>query len=112
LAGCLAEFSNRVNNSERIKSLLKDWNRTLSIEAEDAPGEAYVVVFRDCSVVSVSRGSDESASIVMRAPAHLLGEVFSGRTNPAMAFLEGHLQVFADDRDQVKLDAISLLLWD
>ena len=106
------EFSSRVNNSGRIQSLLKDWNRTLSIEAEDAPSESYVLVFRDCAVVSVCRGRDESASIIMRAPVQLLGEVFSGRTNPAMAFLEGQLQVFADDRDQVKLDAISLLLWD
>ena len=112
LEQCLTQFSDKVNQNARLKGVLRGWDRVMQIEATDTPDERFVMEFRGSAVVSVARGNAESPPIVMRAERRLLIDIFAGTTNPAMAFLDGDLQIFADDRDQIKLDAISLLLWD
>jgi hypothetical protein len=112
LEQCLTTFSQKVNQNTRLKGVLRGWDRVLQIEAVDTQQEKFVMEFRDASIVSLARGSVESAPIVMRAEEQLLREIFAGDTNPAIAFLDGTLQIFANDRDQVKLEAISLLIWD
>jgi hypothetical protein len=37
--------------------------------------------------------------------------VFTGALNPVRANLDGELAVFASDRDNVKLDAVCMVLW-
>jgi len=49
--------------------------------------------------------------IVIAAEERVLLGIFSGEINPARAHLDGELQAFGSQRDQLVLDAIVLLIW-
>jgi hypothetical protein len=106
----LQVFCQRVNSHPRMRSLLATWDRDIDVSPTDSD-DLYRMRCRE-SLLSVVAIEDREPEIVMRAPKSMLTSVFSGDSNPAMLFLYGDLQVFATDRDQVKLDAIALILWD
>jgi hypothetical protein len=109
----LIKFRELVNAHPRMKTLLKGWDRTALVEVEDT-GDVFTVEFRDCQIVDLQTGnrSATDSPIILKATQRILSDIFTGVLNPASEFLDGRLQVFASDRDQVKLDAISLVLWD
>ena len=112
LEQALFHFRDLVNAHPRMKTLLKGWDRSAVVATEDA-GEAFTVQFKDCQVVSVQPGiAVENAAIKLKGSTRTLTDIFLGALNPASEFLDGRLQVTASDKDQVKLDAITLLLWD
>jgi len=37
--------------------------------------------------------------------------VFSGDYNPAHALIDGELAVFSNEKDKVKLEAITMVIW-
>jgi putative sterol carrier protein len=112
LHASLTDFACRVNEHPRLRSLLKGWDRVAGVTASDT-GAEYTLVFAGSQLVAVETSAPRNEpDIVMRASEQVLERVFSGKSNPATLFLEGSLQVFATDRDQVKLDAIALVLWD
>lgn len=108
----LEQFRHKVNTHPRLRSLLKGWNRIAGITATDS-GVQYTLTFRDSCIVEITHGAPgDQGQLQIEASEALLRGVFSGETNPATEFLEGRLQVFASDQDQMKLDAITLVLWD
>lgn len=112
LEHALRHFRDRVNAHPRMKTLLKDWNRSAVIATEDASA-AFTVEFKDCQVVRLEPGIQvDDAPIQLKGSERTLTDIFLGDLNPASEFLDGRLQVTASDKDQVKLDAITLLLWD
>lgn len=112
LEHALRHFRDLVNAHPRMKTLLKGWDRAAVIATEDA-GEAFTVEFKDCQIVSVEPGIKvDNAPIKLKGSTRTLTDIFLGDLNPASEFLDGRLQVTASDKDQVKLDAITLLLWD
>jgi SCP-2 sterol transfer family len=114
LQGCLADFRQRVNTTARIRMLLKGWDRTISVDSTDSD-EGYMLVFTNTEVVDITPKSSREeldADIYLRARTAILVEIFSGVENPAVMFLDGRLSVVANDKDQIKLDAIALVLWD
>ena len=111
LKQCLLDFIEKVNSHARMESLLKGWEPTIVIDATDASA-AYSLVVRRSQVVHLVEGTVEADHCVqLQADAEVLMKIFSGQLNPARAHMDGQLAAFGSDRDQVKLDAISLILW-
>ncbi len=111
----LVLFKDKANSHPRIASLIKGWEPTIVVEATDSGTKRYLPV-RGCRIESVDTndtgdGAPAGHVVHLRAAEAVLAAVFDGRSNPADAFLEGDLEIFASDKDQVKLDAISLVLW-
>ena len=107
----LEQFRQQSNSHPRIASLIKGWEPTIVVEASDTGTTRYIPV-RGCRIDSIAEHSSETRHLVhLRAKESVLADVFGGRANPASAFLDGELEIFAEDKDHVKLDAISLVLW-
>lgn len=111
LDAAIESFCGRVNNHPRIVSILEGWDVGIEVLPTDGD-EAYRMRSADSRLRVTHESADGEADIVLRAERETLRRVFVGEENPAMLFLHGTLQVFADESDQVKLDAIALLLWD
>ena len=95
-----------------MTTLLKGWDRMTLVEAEDT-GATYTMDFRGCQITRLVSGHEEgTVNIRLKASERILTDIFSGALNPSSEFLDGRLVVDASDKDQVKLDAISLILWD
>jgi hypothetical protein len=113
LSDCLAHFCNSVNLNPIIPPLIKGWEPNIIISCEDSD-EAFTLYVRNCKAESIRPGQDQSHTHVVEISARqeVLCGIFSGRQNAASKFLEGELAIFGSDKDQVKLDAIALLVWD
>jgi hypothetical protein len=112
LTRALSLFQAKVNQHPRLRTLLQGWDRDIVIECDDVDVSDALHV-RGSLVANVSDATPEAdVTITMRGSHSVLVDVFEGRRSPATLFLDGDLQVFASDKDQVKLDAIALLLWD
>lgn len=112
LFSSLLSFREQVNGAERLRSLLKGWDRVVTVEASDT-GRKYTMLFTDTRAGEPRAAvAGEEVDISLKAEERVLIDVFRGVQNPAALFLEGNLQVFASDKDQVRLDAITLILWD
>ncbi len=111
LPECLRAFVRSANTHPRVGKLLKGWEPLLLIEATD-DGQRFNLRVHDSRLDEVALSEVESDnSILVRGSNEVLRDVFSGALNPARAYLEGTLEVFGSDRDHIKLDAISLVLW-
>jgi hypothetical protein len=107
----LSAFVRDVNAHPSMAKLLKGWEPRLTIETLDAD-ERFHLRVADCKVHTVAAdGAADEHAILIRGEREVLCEVFTGISNPAQAYLEGTLEVFGDDRDHIKLDAICLVLW-
>ncbi|MCL8268332.1 SCP2 sterol-binding domain-containing protein [Leptospira weilii] len=109
---CLTLFQEKVNENPRMKTLLKNWNPIILVESNDL-NDKYFLTIRDTKIVDIQNNYSEDINhlIHLRANSENIVSVFSGKLNPANAFLNGTLEVFAQEKDQIKLDAISLVLW-
>lgn len=111
LRNTLDSFKDLVNNNEKVKLLFKNWNPNIVIE-ESLENQKFTMVIKDQGIQNVLEGampSDHQISI--EAEEDVLIEVFSGESNPAEVVLDGQMAVYGSDSDQIKLDAISLIIW-
>ncbi len=106
----LEDFRNDANAHPRVRQLINNWSRTAGISATDT-GESFLFMFESGRISEVVPGTPTNEQIVIRGEQHILERVFTGALNPASAHLAGDLQVLASEVDQVKLDAITMVLW-
>jgi putative sterol carrier protein len=112
--GTLLEFRQRFNTNDKVKKLIKNWNRLILLSAKDT-GSKYGLVVRNDEMVEVrsaSNADDDADELVhLEADESVLRDIFSGKYNPATALLDGALAVFSADRDKVKLEALAMVIW-
>lgn len=106
----LQEFQSCVNRNKALRTILKHWDRVVLIQASDTV-EHFVLRITNSFIEEIRSGGAEAPDICIRADADVLREVFSGRMNPAQGYMQGILQVRGSPIDQMKLDAIALVMW-
>lgn len=113
LAGLLS-FQSQVNANPRVGSLLKGWSPVFHLECTDT-GRAYTLQVSECKAAAVAEaveGQIKSGHVIrLLARESDLEALFTGGLNPVEAHSEGILEVYGDSKDQVKLDAITMVLW-
>jgi hypothetical protein len=114
LLASLQDFQNRFNNDQRVKKLIKGWNRYLKVDGTDT-GEIYTLTIQDLAVNKIETGcpvDDDSEDLIsLQAAQEALVRIFTGKYNPAHALIDGALAVFSGERDKVKLEAIAMIIW-
>ncbi|MDB5339987.1 MAG: hypothetical protein JWN70_5606 [Planctomycetaceae bacterium] len=112
LYDCLAEFQQRFNAHTRVKKLVVNWDRSIVVEATDSASVATMMI-KELHVTEVLSGAhpDTSNPIHLQAGESALIRIFSGDYNPAHALIEGDLAVFSSEKDKVKLEAITMVIW-
>ena len=109
---CLANFQTTFNDNPRVKKLIKGWDRAVVVDATDT-GNIHSMIIADLTMTDVRDGAvlDGPHPIHLQASQATLIEVFSGKYNPAHALIDGALAVFSDEKDKVKLEAITMVIW-
>ncbi len=111
LLNSLLDFRDRVNENAKLKTFLKGWEPVISILTSDT-GEAYSLVVKNETVTQVLlENMDHNHKIDVEGDETTLDQVFSGNLNPAEALLDGQLAIYGNEKDQLKLDAIALIIW-
>jgi hypothetical protein len=113
LRGALLDFQARFNSNNRVKKLVKNWDRRIFVEATDS-GAAHVMVIKELLLGEIHDGMPEEREetlVHLQADEATLIDIFYGEYNPATALIDGVLAVFSSDRDKVKLEAMAMLIW-
>jgi len=113
LDDCLHGFQNTFNANESVKKLVRGWDRSIVVEATDTESVLTMIV-HDLSIKAIKVGSDGEdfdSVIHLQASEENLIRIFSGDYNPANALIDGELAVFSSEKDKVKLEAISMVIW-
>jgi hypothetical protein len=114
LLASLHDFENKFNNDQRVKKLIKGWNRYLKVDSTDT-GEIYTLTIQDLAVNKIETGcpvdEDDENLVTLQAAQEPLVRIFTGKYNPSHALIDGALAVFSGERDKVKLEAIAMIIW-
>jgi putative sterol carrier protein len=112
LADCLNAFQTKFNENTRVQKLIKNWKRSIVVDATDTDTQMTMVI-DDLKMTEVKEGAhpDEENGIHLQGSQETLIKIFSGDYNPAHALIDGALAVFSNEKDKVKLEAITMVIW-
>src|SRR5258708_11468924 len=112
LLDSLHDFQRRFNENQRVKKLIKGWDRYLKVEGTDT-NELYTVTIKDLLITKIDPGyslpEDNEDVITLQARQEALERIFTGKYNPAHALIDRALAAFLRDRDIVRFQACAIL---
>lgn len=108
----LVNFQQRANANLRVQRIAAGWSQQLFVECCDSD-QRYCIEIRDgrLSDVQSKPTTATEGCLLIRGQEELLTRIFNGAHHPLTAYNDGELEVYGEQRDQVKLDAISLVMW-
>ncbi|MEQ8966236.1 MAG: hypothetical protein RID91_10450 [Azospirillaceae bacterium] len=113
ITDALARFRDDFNANDRVKSLVRNWNRVIRFEADGVDAVWYMAV-TDGEMRLLDGPPADGGDPVIEVATHdpeILATSFDGTGSPARAHMDGDLELYCAETDRVKLDAISLVLW-
>lgn len=111
LKATLYDFVNKVNNNEKVQKLIRKWSTTLLFWARDS-GEGFILHVQEGKVISIENALDENAGkIKIITDKETLIKMFEGRENIAHLYLDGVVETYGPEKDQIVLDAVARILW-
>lgn len=107
----LEDFSRRVNDNERVQKLIKRWSTSVLMWSKDQEF-GFVLTISTGKIVEMRRaaGEDEGNVKVVSSTATLL-EMLKGKENIAHLYMDGVVETYGSEKDQIVLDAVARLLW-
>lgn len=108
----LDKFISDANENPHVLRLLDGWDRNIALVATDNIDlENYNILVEGKRLTLSQCANDDSETITVEGDTELLNDIFTGKKNPAKEVLDGNLVVIGSDKDQMKLDAITLIMW-
>jgi putative sterol carrier protein len=107
----LIDFQTRFNGHVRVKKLTKSWDRDILLRSTDHD-HFHMMIVRGENLLEVKDSVEDAENdIYIIATDEILIRIFSGDYNPANALLDGMVELYCADKDKVKLEAISMVMW-
>lgn len=110
LAAVLEDFRIRCNCSDPVKRLIRRWDRIIEIQVSGSTSASYFLRSHS-GKVTAPKVQSGPPDMTIAGSAETLRDIFCGLLNPARAHLDGELQVFGSQKDQLVLDSVVLLIW-
>lgn len=102
----------RINANKYALRVFKNWQPDIVFEIKNS-GECYLVKITNGFIGEINQGVFSSENrVLLRGESKTMRDIFEGTTSPAKAFFKGSLEIYGTDKDQSKLDALSLVMWD
>lgn len=110
LQDSLQSFAQSCNDNARLSSMIKDWNRTLSVHATDLPDDFTLLT--NMGQVSVTPGVPPAPDLVLQSTSDILTQIFYGELSPNEPYNAGTLRLIGPEDDIVRLDFVIAMLWE
>ena len=110
LQGSLESFAQSCNDNDRLRAIIKDWNRVLHIHATDLNIDHALTT--DGGIVSTQPGIPCAAHLALQANSEILSSVFYGELSPNEPYNDGTLRIQGPEADIVRLDFVIAMLWE
>lgn len=109
----LDNFKHQVNGNAQIQRIVKGWNTDVALEERDT-AVCWRLRVNEGVIGDIDRGAPatyEDCPMRIVGDAATIRAVFEGRINGIRANNDGLIEIYGPMGDQVKLDAIALILW-
>ena len=108
VAEAYAEWRQRCNGNDRLKRMLRGWDRVVHLEATDT-GDGFTVTVRDQALDPLVAGREGTPDLVVRATSEDFADMFWGDLNPSEKYMSGEIVLSGSQEDVMRLDAMSMV---
>jgi putative sterol carrier protein len=108
IAEAYADWRARCNENDRLRRMLRGWDRVVHLVAVDT-GDRFTVVVRDQTLAGLVDGTDTIADLVVTATSEDFADLFWGDLNPSEKYMSGEITLAGSQEDVMRLDAMSMV---
>jgi putative sterol carrier protein len=108
VAEAYADWRERCNGNERLRRMLRGWDRVVHLVATDT-GDRFTVQVRDQTLSALADGTDEVADLIVTATSEDFADMFWGDLNPSEKYMSGEITLAGAQEDVMRLDAMSMV---
>jgi putative sterol carrier protein len=108
IAQAYADWRQRCNENERLRRMLRGWDRVVHLVAVDT-GDRFTVVVRGQTLDELIDGTDAVADLVVTATSEDFADLFWGDLNPSEKYMSGEITLAGSPDDVMRLDAMSMV---
>ena len=103
-----ADWRERCNANERLRRMVRGWDRVVHLRATDT-GDSFTVEVRDQNIGALSEGSVGTPDMVVTATSEDFADLFWGDLNPSEKYMSGEIVLAGSQEDVMRLDALSMV---
>lgn len=111
LAEAYADWRRRSNDNERLKKMVRGWDRVIHFalvdDVEGLPG--FTMEVRDQQLSVLSPGHVGTPDVVVTGSSEDFCDMFWGDLNPSEKYMSGEIQLAGSQADVMRIDAISMV---
>jgi len=108
IAAAYADWRQRCNDNERLRRMLRGWDRIVHLVATDTD-DRFTVVVADQLLAELVDGADAVADLVVTATSEDFADLFWGDLNPSEKYMSGEITLAGAQDDVMRLDAMSMV---
>jgi putative sterol carrier protein len=103
-----ADWRVRCNENERLRRMLRGWDKVVHLVATDT-ADRFTIVVRDQLLADLVDGADAVADLVVTATSEDFADLFWGDLNPSEKYMSGEITLAGAQEDVMRLDAMSMV---
>jgi putative sterol carrier protein len=110
VAEAYADWQVRCNENPRLAKMLRGWNRTVHLVADDT-GDRFTVSVQDSVLADLEIGQVGQPDLIVTATSEDFANLFWGDLNPSEKYLSGEIVLAGAAEDVMRLDAMSMVVF-
>jgi putative sterol carrier protein len=103
-----ADWRSRSNGNDRLKKMVRGWNRVVHLSTVDT-AETFTLEVRDELLSELQRGHVGQPDLVVTGSSEDFCDMFWGDLNPSEKYMSGEITLAGSQQDVMRLDAISMV---
>jgi len=107
IADAYADWRARSNGNERLRKMVRGWNRIVHLHTTDTD-ESFTLSVLDQELSALTRAGSANPTSSSRARART-SATCSGRPQPSEKYMSGEIKLAGSGEDVMRLDAISMV---
>ena len=103
-----AEWQTRSNGNERLRKMLRGWDRVVVIDTTDTH-ERFTIAVADTVLADIVAGAPVVVDLVVTGTSEDFCDMFWGDLNPSEMYISGEIVIHGAQADVMRLDAMSMV---
>jgi putative sterol carrier protein len=110
VAQAYAQWRARCNVNERLKRMLRGWDRVVHLVVTDT-GDTFTIEVHDLLLSELADGHLGQPDLVVRATSEDFADMFWGDLNPSEKYMSGEIALAGSQEDVMRIDAMSMVVF-
>jgi hypothetical protein len=111
LENTIKNFVDKYNKNIKLQNMLKNWSSKVLIWIRNI-NKGFVVRIEKGKVVEITKSENfNEGNVKIVGDESILIDMFKGIKNPSSLYLNGVIEVYGPERDQIILDKIVEEIW-